>query len=271
MSAEKISSKIWKEIPEPDNPFAASVCYCHGYDVYGEILRKATWIEYLFLLFTGERPTDNQSRLLEVLAIALANPGPRDHSVSAAMTGGAGGSTNASSLMAALAVGAGRLAGAREVRAAMDLWGRCENKIDSWIEALCNPIADIRVENWPPIEHPPGFDPNGVTCPKPVTQILEYLSEIHPHAALGWLTHNRLALEKAAGHPLSLSGVSAAAFVDLGFGINQGEMLYLLLRLPGAAAHALEQQQVGWRKFPFFKDSVVLIDNPGPKVSKSSS
>jgi citrate synthase len=33
-------------------------------------------------------------------------------------------------------------------------------------------------------------------------------------------------------------------------------MLYLLLRLPGAAAHALEQKQLGFKRFPFFHGAV---------------
>ena len=32
-----------------------------------------------------------------------------------------------------------------------------------------------------------------------------------------------------------------------------GEMLFLLLRLPGAAAHALEQQGLGHKRFPFYE------------------
>jgi len=41
-------------------------------------------------------------------------------------------------------------------------------------------------------------------------------------------------------------------------------MLFLLLRLPGAAAHALEQKEHGWRKYPFFGDGLTLTDDPGP-------
>ena len=60
---EVIHTRIWEELPESDNPFAAATCYCHGYDVYGDLLGKATWIEYLYLLFRGERPTNAQRHL----------------------------------------------------------------------------------------------------------------------------------------------------------------------------------------------------------------
>lgn len=79
MSTEKelIHTRIWAEEPETDNPFSAAACYCRGYDVYGELLNKASFVEYLYLLFIGERPAPKQAQLLERLAIALANPGPR--------------------------------------------------------------------------------------------------------------------------------------------------------------------------------------------------
>jgi citrate synthase len=72
------------------------------------------------------------------------------------------------------------------------------------------------------------------------------------------LQDNRQQLEEAAGCPLAFSGVAAAALFDLGFAPEQAEMLYLLLRLPGAAVHSLEQEKLGWRKYPFFADGFKL-------------
>jgi citrate synthase len=60
-----------------------------------------------------------------------------------------------------------------------------------------------------------------------------------------------------------MTSVAAAAFADLGFTPAEGEMLFLLLRLPGAAAHALEQEGNGFRRFPFY--SVELQDDPANK------
>jgi len=51
-----------------------------------------------------------------------------------------------------------------------------------------------------------------------------------------------------------------SALADLGFSPEQGEMLYLLLRLPGAAAHGLEQRALGYKRFPF--PPVELQDDP---------
>lgn len=252
MTDEVIRTRIWKEEPEPDNPFAAKAAYCHGYDVYGEMLRRARWSEMIYLLFRGEAPSMAAADLFEALAVALANPGPRDASVHAAMCGGTCGSPAASSLMAALAVGAGGLSGGREVLAAMEDWAACGTDFAQWRRRFSEPPAS-HVSVWPAAEHPPGFDPHGVATATPIAQTLDCLARLSPGARLPWLAHHRDAMEAEAGCPLAFSGVAAAALSDLGFAPEEGEMLYLLLRLPGAAAHAVEQRRYGHKKFPFFK------------------
>ena len=258
-------TKIWREEAEPDNPFAAKACYCHGYDVYGSILQKASWFEYLYLLFKGERPSDAQARLLERLAIALANPGPREVSVRAAMNGGVGGSRNAASLMAALAVGAGQYGGGHEVYLLVNAWQALGADPQAWKQWLSQPNEGYREDIWRPIEHAPGFDPNGESCPTPVKQTLDLLAAISPGSALTWLRDQRESLEVHIGYPLAMSGVAAAAFRDLGMDGHQASMLYLMLRLPGAAVHALEQRELGWKTFPFYGNNIELVKDPGPK------
>ncbi len=262
MSEEVIHTRIWQEEAEPDNAFAALSCHCHGYDVYGDLLSKASWIEYLYLLFRGEAPTAAQAKLLNGLAIALANPGPRDPAVHAAMCGGVGGSTSASCLMAALAVGAGGSGGSREVFNVMMGWQAYGLDLESWQAALGKEVEDDPANIWPAASHPAGFDPYGVRCTNPVRQTLEYLAGLGCGQTLIWLNDNRKPLEQAAGFPLAMPGVAAAALCDLGCTPEQGEMLFLMLRLPGAAVHALEQRDGGYKNFPFFR--IELENDPGP-------
>src|SRR3569623_1653784 len=264
---ETFHTLILIEEPEPDNPFAAAVCLCHGYNVYGEMLGRASWIEYLHLLFLGARPTPPQAKLLEGLAIALATPGIRDLSVIAAKNGWAVGSTAASCLLAALAVGAGQLGGAREVFRAMEYWAVCGTDLEKWKTIITTPPQEERTDIWLPMEHVHGFDPHGASCTTPVRQTLSYLSNVSQGTSLTWLQHNRTDLEAITDAPLAMSGVAAAALMDLGLSPDQGEMLYLLLRLPGAAVHALEQKEYGWRRFPFFTHALELENDPGEKSS----
>lgn len=259
---EVIHTKIWSEEPEGDNPFVAASCLCAGFDVYGEIIHKASWIEYLYLLFKSERPEPWQARLLEKIAIAIANPGIRDHSVRAAMNAGVGGSTSASALMAALAVGAGHLNGAREVFVMMEWWSQCGINKEIWQKTIISPPKHKRASVWGDIEHIPGFDPTGTVCPQPVIQTLSLLVSIRNDGHLSWLQQNREELESIAKSPLTMSGVIATALVDLEFTPDQAEMIYLIMRLPGAAVHALEQKQLGWKKYPFFGSALKISNDP---------
>mgnify|MGYP002700428253 CR=1 FL=1 len=262
---EKITTKIWFEEPEADNPFAAKTSYCSGYDVYGDLLGKVSWAEYIYLLFKLEKSKPWQSTLLENIAVAIANPGPRDLSVRGAMNGGVGGSTAASCLMAALAPGAGKNGGAREVYQVMRLWQQCQYDLSLWQQKLTDYEDEQAVEVWPASEHSPGFDPYGASCATPVLQTLDHLTSIYSEGALAYLSTNRTQLEKFADCPLGMTGVIAAAFTDLDLSDEQAEILFLLLRLPGAAAHSLEQKKLGWRNYPFFGDGLTLTNDPGAK------
>lgn len=247
-----LQSEIWREEPEPNNAFAARAAYCRGYDVYGEMVGNAGWADMLYLLFKGEAPSRSQAAAFQILAVALANPGPRDASVHAAMCAGVGGAPAAAALTAALAVGAGAAGGAREVFRAMQGWATCGTSLEAW-RKFCDVRAHATgpLEVWPALEHPVGFDPLGVDTATPVKQVLARLAAVAGDSKCAWLQANLSSLEQAAGHPLSMVGVAAAAFADLGMLPEQGEMLFLLLRLPGAAAHALEQQALGHQRFPF--------------------
>lgn len=255
-----IYSRLWEETATENDPFTAQTCHCSGYDVYGDILGQASYPEYLYLLFRGERPTPENARALEILAIAVANPGPRDPSVHAAMCASVGGSPAAAALMAALAAGAGVSGGAREVFLCMQHWAHCAGDLGAWREALHAPPAAGRMQVWPTPEHAPGFAAHGLACARPVQQTLAALAATLKGGCIDWLQAHREALEQIAGRPLAMPGVLAAALTDLGFSPTAGEMLSLLLRLPGAAAHALEQGDNGFRRFPFF--AIDIINDP---------
>jgi citrate synthase len=268
MSGPALHTRIWLEEAQPDDAFATRAAYCHGFDVYGQMLGRASWIEMLYLLIKGEAPAAKTARTLETLAVALANPGPRDPMVHAAMCGGIGGTPAAASLMAALAVGAGQSGGARDVYLAMQHWHQCRGLANAEVitlltQAMPPAWLSSRDFGWPAIEHPAGFAPNGASTAGIVLQTLLALNEQEAGPCIAWLHQHRAALEQAATLPLAMTGVAAAALTDLGFSAAQGEMLFLLLRLPGAAAHALEQGDNGFKQFPF--PPIQLEDDPYQK------
>lgn len=280
---EKITTTFWNEIAESDDPFSAERCYCAGYDVYGELIQKADWLDYLYLLFKHEKPTREQKALMNVLAIAIANPGPREHSVQASMSAGAGGSGAAAMLMAAIGVGAGNYGGAREVFHMMQAWEKCGEGLQRWYEHL-SAFSETKAsmtapqqsldDVWLPLEHPPGFAPYGLRCALPVKQTLTQLVGCYKGCCRDsgagvhtrWLQLNRETLEGAANMPLAMTGVIAAAMLDLEFDAEQGEMLTLLLHLPGAAVHGLEQRERGWKSFPFHGSDLTVTNDPENKA-----
>jgi citrate synthase len=258
-AVESIHTRIWQEEPDPKNAFAASTAYCHGYDVVGDMLGNARWVEMLYLLLRGEAPSRKQADFLEALAVTFANPGPRDSSVHAAMCAGVCGSTAASSLIAALAVGAGGLSGSRDVLLSMQCWATCGTDMVAW-RAHMSVGRKGGISIWPDMQHVPGYDPHADSASPLVRIALAKLARLSPGDSVNWLEQHCVDLETLAEGALSFSGIAAAAFHDLGFTPEQGEILHLLLRLPGAAAHALEQRDYGFRKFPFF--AVELEDDP---------
>ncbi|MFM9436280.1 citrate synthase [Janthinobacterium sp. CG_23.3] len=259
---DQIQTRLWQEVPCADDPFSADTCRAGGYDVYGDLLGKIGYIDYLYLLFKGERASARQARTLSLVAVALANPGPRDQSVHAAMAAASSGNPAGSTLMAAIAAGAGSGGGAREVLLAMQAWQLCGTDLGAWCAHLANP-PEPRPKLWPRTGHAPGFAAHGVSCAKPVRQLLDALCADAPGEQLAWLAANRGALEASTGIPLAQTGVVAAALTAIGLRPEEGEMLTLMLRLPGAAAHALEQAQLGFRHLPFFE--LALDNDPARK------
>lgn len=262
----QLQTAIWQEDAEPTDAFATRAARCHGYDVYGAMLGRASWAEMVLLLLTGERPSPAAAALLNDLSVALANPGPRDASVHAAMSSGVSGSPAAATLMAALAAGAGQGGGGRDVLLAMETWQRCGQSLDAWTSDAATPPVE-RDDTWPTLDHRPGFEPHATGAATITLTTLDALASHAPGGALAWLQRNAATLAAAVGAPVSLAGVAAAAYVDLGLAPVQGEMLHLMLRLPGAAAHALEQADLGFKAFPW--PGVELLDDPARSATST--
>lgn len=263
-----IFSNFWQEEAQDDNPFVAKSCYCYGYDVYEDILANADSHAYWLMLFKkGKRPVDREIKLFDKLAILLANPGPREPMVHAAMCSSISGTNAAAVLTSSLAVGNGLLGGAREVPTIMDQF-KCwqAQGIPQKIEIPEQEHADV----WLPFEHVPGFDPNGNLTPRPIISALEVMTDIEIDGQVNWLKRNRAELEEKVGYPLSITAVAAAAMSDLGLENDYAEMVFLMLRMPGVIAHANEQKEFGFKKFPFYQDALELMDDPGSVTEESA-
>ncbi|HBF08714.1 MAG TPA: citryl-CoA lyase [Gammaproteobacteria bacterium] len=257
---DTFTTGIWNE-EASENPFYAENSFCYGYNVFKDVLGKASYSEYLYLMFTGQRIAPYHEKLLEKLMIALAHPGIRHPSVHAAMCASVGGSRSAAALMASLAVGAGQSGGAHEVRLSLMLFQSAQQDLNTWAQTLKQVFDPQQIDVWFDPEHVPGFDPHLKTAAPTTLDALKHLADAAgPESQTQWLLDHYQALEKETGNGVAITGVTAAALYDLKFTPELAEYFYLFARLPGAAVQAEEARQNGVKAFPFFHDALKLQD-----------
>ncbi len=262
---ESIRTTIWREEPRADNPFVPARTLCHGYDVE-KLIDRCTWPEMVFLLLRGELPTADERALLNLLMVAVSNPGPRDPAVRAAMNCGVGKTPVSTILTTGLTVHGGMANGALNVEYAVRfLRGelRPAEKRDAPFEAP-EALADyhrvveeesIRVIVPLPAD-PPGFglwfgarDPRAETL---LGKLNNFYSAM-PHCRRSKAVEEVLIREGREAR-LTLQGVFAAVSTDLGFSPEQSAGLYLLAGSAGILAHGIEQIPRKWNEYPFWAD-----------------
>ena len=248
--ASSTTSNIFYEKPNENNPFVAEESYIFGYNTL-ELARKKSFADVLLLLFTGELPNNEDSKLLDALLVGLINPGPRHPAVRAAMTAGVSKSNSEHLLPIGLMVLGGEDNGAKEVENSMAFLQKNTNNSSIFNNTKCKDICfangDVKIA--------PGFGSlYGQRCPithqlanhlSGLSEKYVYLNQIHqqiielPSSNIGWLP----------------TGLAAAAFLDLGIKPREGIGLYQLLIAPGIAAHGFEQTHKPLSSMPFLDDS----------------
>lgn len=253
---ERTATKIWQEIESQNNPYLADSCLCHGYDLL-ELTQKRSFVEVLYLLFRGELPDTDETRLLEQLMIALINPGPRHPATRAAMNAGVGSTDREHILPIALSIYGGSHLGAGEVQPAMDFL-RKQSKNDP--QQLAH---ELIANNTPPPEGDwhlvPGFGSRFGGVDPMAKKIAHHLAGLPgKHETLSWGCTFANALN---GHSLGwlAPAVAAAVFTDLGFNPRAGAGLFQLLGAPGLLAHGVELANKPLTAMPFVKDENYVI------------
>ena len=252
---DRTVTKIWEEEPDPENPYLARHCRCHGYDII-ELARKRSFVDILFLLFLGELPNPSQARLLETLMIVLINPGPRHPATRAAMNASVSKANSAHLLPIALSVLSGTHLGGEEVVAAMRFLQKRskENPLKVATELLEKPgppKADWHIA--------PGFGSRfGDIDPLP-REAADLLIALPGHGNnLQWGDNFTKEIEQMNLGWLS-TGLAAAVFCDLGFNRLAGAGLFQLLCAPGLLAHGLELADKPITDMPFLDETHYVI------------
>ena len=254
--ASKTSTRIWEEEPSQANPYLAEKCRLHGYDIF-DLMKQKSFVEVLYLLFSGELPTSSQTKLLEQLMIVLINPGPRHPANRAAMTAGISKARSVHLLPIGLMVLGGEHLGAAEVAQAMAFLQTNRDKNPNELAKELLSKAEKPAEgDWHII---PGFGsrfggidpiPNQLADHLNIDDISDnikwgqqFVTSITPHQ-MGWLS----------------TGIAAAILLDLNIKPREGAGLFQLISAPGILAHGMEQTHHPITDMPFVEDDNYVIE-----------
>lgn len=251
--SKKVTTRIWKETPCDDNPYIAESALCHGYDLY-ELMNKCSFSDVFYLLFKGDLPSPDNSKLLETLMIALINPGPRHPATRAAMNAGVGKTIPVHILPIAMSILGGDYLGGGEIEPAMKFLLKHHkddpvfiantllndhNNDDSIAPGFGKRFGGIDVMSQHIIERLLLLE--GKT---PILEWGEQFASTLRDRGMGWLT----------------TGIAAAVFCDLGFQAKSGGVLFQLLSAPGLAAHGLELSNKPITAMPYISDENYVIE-----------
>lgn len=226
---------ITEEIASAENPYVTEQQRVCGYDSL-ELTQSASFVATIFLLLSKEFPSKAQEELLNSLAIALINPGPRHPATRAAMVAGVSKSRHAHILPVALLTLNGDRGGSGEVE-----------QSHAWLSAHLQEAPDlIKCQ-------PPGFgDRYGSRDPLIARTLLHFASLSAAGPAIQWLVeYNQKCNEKTG---VLDTGLCAAVSLDLGFNSRQAAALFQLFRAPGLLAHGLEQTHNPISAYPVMED-----------------
>ena len=258
--AERLATRIWNEQPSPTNPYIAERCFCHGYDL-SHLMRGRSFADVIYLLLRGELPEPEAARLLEATLVGLINPGPRHPATRAAMLAGVGKTDTAHMLPIALMVLGGET-GATDVSASMRFIRRHARELpDKLAEKLLAGQQRPREGDW---RIAPGFGSHFGDVDIMPQGIARSLLELPASGeALRWAQAFADGLSGARLGWL-MTGVAAAAFLDLGFHPRAGAGLYQIASAPGLLAHGLELANKPITAMPFVDQEHYVIESSPP-------
>lgn len=257
MGENKYKTKIWNEVKNSTDDLEVTNCYCHGYDVYKDVLNKSSFSQYILLLVLGDIPTDEQTQLFEKLGIILANPGIRNLSVRAAMNSSVLKTLTVSSLISALSVNSGSFKGGIEIFSLVRKLHEITDS-DKFVDCLlCEELGKIpvHIESMGNFDHYIGFEVERTKTSEHVIDSLNVLYSIKHDGLIGYLYENYESIEQKKKLGISMTLVVACSMIDIGLSGKQSELLFLWIQLIGAGIHSLEQ--FGKVKdYPFFNNEI---------------
>lgn len=247
--SEKVSTSITKEIASPDNPFVSVKQLIHGYDLTS-LVQERSFLDTVFLLITGHLATTEQEKLLNALAVALCNLGPRAYPCRAAMVAGVSKSNAGNLLPIGLSIASGADGGSKEVEESHHFIATHINDDPS---ALANELTSHLEKESDEFVVTAGFSSQFKHPHELYISLANTLLEQHQCHTLEWALLFSQAISHT-GASINPCGLAAAVLFDLGIPARESGVLYQFLIAPGILAHGLEQTHKPITSIPFLSD-----------------
>ena len=213
---------------------------------FDEIMGRISFGEAIYLLLTGELPSPSIGRLVEAMLVSFIDHGATPPSTLAARNAATTGSSLRSSVAAGI-LGFGRHHGGDILL--------CRARLDEALTLMHNgstmqKAADTLTERMLEASEipPPGFGHRHHTKDPRASRLLQLALELEVD---GNYTQMMRAIERSLTKhpdlanrslPINIDGAIAAVCGDLGLPPETADALLLISRVPGLAAHSLEEQ-----------------------------
>ena len=217
-----------------------------GYPI-DELMARVSFGDAIYLLLTGDLPSPSISRLIEAMLVSFidhgATPPPTLSARNAATTG-----ASIRGAVAAGVLGFGRHYGGDILACRQRLdEGLQLSRAGSQMAEAATTLADrlVQANDIPP----PGFGHRFHRTDPRATRLLQIAHELEvDHEYTQFLRALELALSRHAALagrslPINVDGAIAAVTGDLGLAPEVADALLIISRVPGLAAHVLEEQR----------------------------
>lgn len=219
-----------------------------GY-VLDELMGRVSFGEAVYLVLTGELPSRDVGRLIEALLVSSIDHGVTPPSTLAARNvATTGAPTRAAAAAGVLAFGS-PLGGGGSIDACFHFLEQGLGLVGEWVsydDAARRLVEQLHDEG----RIPPGFGHRFHSQDPRAGRLLQLALNLDlegPHVRL-LRSVERVLAERRDGRndspmPINADGAIAAVCGDLGLGAETASVLFMVSRLPGIVAHALEERQ----------------------------
>lgn len=249
-----IKTAIYQEDEDDNNPYLSKTHYLHGYEIF-DLLKNASFVESLLLLYVGEIPLKEHAKIFELLMVALMNPGPRHPAVKAAMVAGVSKTNTEHLLPIGLSV-LGGSSGGKEVEAAMVF---IKNKMNLCAKKVAEKLLDsVKIDEGEGVcLLCPGFGASFSSmdpyCIALASHLSKEMTDLQKFPAFQWTQKfvNRLSSNNLSWLK---TGLVAAILIDVGISSRQSVGIFQLLCAPGIIAQSVEQSHMPITSMPMLED-----------------